>query len=72
VWQQLLLRPETALPAAGALRAGPLLRVVHSLMDALDAGALPAAQLDAVTATTALLSLLELSDSLGGCARGPC
>jgi midasin len=65
-WQRLLLAPGTALPAASALRGAPLLRVAHSLMDALDAGALLAASLDAAPATTALLSLVELSDSLGG------
>jgi midasin len=41
------------------------MRVAHSLMGALQSGALRAAQLDAVAATTALLQLTDLSDNLG-------
>jgi hypothetical protein len=66
LWQQLVVRPDVALAAGGALRGLPLLRVVHSLVEALQSGALPAARLDATAATTALLLLLEISDSLGG------
>lgn len=68
LWQRLLLRPDVSLAAGGTLRGLLLLRVAHTLMDALQSSSLSVAQLDVVAATTALLQLLEVSDSIGRCA----
>lgn len=63
VWHQLLVDPETCLPAAACLQ-GLLLRTVSSLVDAAIPAAAQASEADLRAISLALIRLLQFSDAL--------
>jgi hypothetical protein len=74
VWHQLLVDPETCLPAAACLQ-GLLLRTVSSLVDAAIPAAAQASEAHLAAISLALLRLLQFSDVLercGGDLQPPC